>query len=126
MSNDKKAKITLKTQKDLINEYFFLLASAHECIVHKDTDTGKVTYQGPSPDEITLVDAAMNMGFKFTGASASTQEFEIQGAITKVRLLNSFEFDSTRKRMSVIIDDKGVKKLFIKVRMLLIHRVLTT
>jgi len=28
-------------------------------------------YQGPSPDEITLVDAAMNMGFTFVGASAS-------------------------------------------------------
>ena len=60
----------------------------------------------------------MNMGFKFVGASASTQEFEINGRVKKVYLLNSFEFDSTRKRMSVIINDDGVKKLYIKVMLL--------
>lgn len=31
-----------------------------------------------------------------------------------MRLLNSFEFDSTRKRMSVIINDGGLIKLYIK------------
>lgn len=36
------------------------------------------------------------------------------GRAKKVQLLKSFEFDSTRKRMSVIINDNGVIKLFIK------------
>lgn len=36
-------------------------------------------YQGPSPDEITLVDAASNLGFKFLGASNDRIELEIKG-----------------------------------------------
>ena len=36
------------------------------------------------------------------------------GKDKKVKLLRSFEFDSTRKRMSVIINDNGIIKLYIK------------
>jgi phospholipid-transporting ATPase len=32
-SSDGKVKLELKKQKELINEYFFLLSSAHECLV---------------------------------------------------------------------------------------------
>jgi magnesium-transporting ATPase (P-type) len=61
------------------------------------------------------VDAAMNMGYKFTGSSSSQQEFEIQHRPKKIQLLNMFEFDSDRKRMSVIIKDSdGHYKLYIK------------
>ena len=38
----------------------------------------------------------------------------IEGKDVDFEILNSFEFDSDRKRMSVIIRDKGVIKLFIK------------
>jgi phospholipid-transporting ATPase len=55
------------------------------------------------------------MGFKFLGSSASEQNFSILGEEKKVRLLQSFEFDSARKRMSVIIEDNGTYKLLIKV-----------
>lgn len=71
--------MTLRSQRDLICEYFSLLSSAHECLVQRDKQTGAVVYQGPSPDEITLVDAAAHMGFKFMGASASQQDFEVLG-----------------------------------------------
>ena len=36
------------------------------------------------------------------------------GRKKEVQLLNSFEFDSTRKRMSVIVRDNGTIKLYIK------------
>ncbi|CAD8102056.1 unnamed protein product [Paramecium sonneborni] len=112
-SSDGKQQIQIQKQRNLIDEYFFLLSSAHECIIQYDKNQN-ASYQGPSPDEITLVDAAARMGFQFTGASASEQNFKILGREKKVKLLKSFEFDSTRKRMSVIIDDNGVIKLFIK------------
>jgi len=38
------------------------LSTAHEVVAEKDKN-GKVKYQGPSPDEITLVDAARDMQF---------------------------------------------------------------
>ena len=37
------------------------------------------------------------------------------GEEKRVTLLKSFEFDSARKRMSVIIEEDGVYKLLIKV-----------
>ncbi|CAD8163492.1 unnamed protein product [Paramecium pentaurelia] len=113
-SKDNKSQITINNQKELVDYYFFLLSSAHECIIQYDQDKN-TSYQGPSPDEITLVDAAARMGYKFTGASASEQNFMILNQPRKVKLLKSFEFDSNRKRMSVIIqDEKGIIKLLIK------------
>lgn len=57
----------LKNKSDpafpLANEYFTLLSTAHECLVEKDEATGQLNYQGPSPDEITLVDAASRLGY---------------------------------------------------------------
>lgn len=38
------------------------LAVAHEVVSETDKN-GKIFYQGPSPDEISLVDAAKKMGF---------------------------------------------------------------
>ena len=40
-----------------------LLASAHECLTETDLVTNEIRYQGPSPDEIALVDAARRMGY---------------------------------------------------------------
>ncbi|CAD8148969.1 unnamed protein product [Paramecium pentaurelia] len=112
-SNDKNATLEIKTQKELVHEYLMLLSSAHECIAQKGKNS-QINYQGPSPDEITLVDAAMNLGYRFEGQSANEQEFTIRGKQKKVELLSQFEFDSNRKRMSVIIKDNGIYKLYIK------------
>lgn len=42
-----------------------------EMLLIKVSYCRKLNHTGPSPDEITLVDAAAHMGFKFEGASAS-------------------------------------------------------
>ena len=44
----------------------------------------------------------------------SIMEIDVLGVIEKVELLFSFEFNSDRKRMSVIIRHKGVIKLYTK------------
>jgi phospholipid-transporting ATPase len=46
----------------LSEEYFKILGSAHE-VVGEDDKKGNIKYQGPSPDEITLVEAARKMEF---------------------------------------------------------------
>lgn len=38
----------------------------------------------------------------------------VRGKEKRVELLHSFEFDSDRKRMSVIIRDEGIIKMYIK------------
>lgn len=49
-----------------------MLCLAHECVpetVTKDDGTKITFYQGPSPDEVTLVDFAKNQGFDFRETS---------------------------------------------------------
>ena len=55
--------ITFNTRKELAEEYLLALATAHEVVAERDEKTKKLKYQGPSPDEITLVEAAKDMQF---------------------------------------------------------------
>lgn len=57
-----------KDQRQFVVEFLKVLALAHECVpetVSKDDGTKVTFYQGPSPDEVTLVDFAKNQGFDF-------------------------------------------------------------
>lgn len=69
-------------------------------------DPSKIKYQAESPDESALVVAAKVLGFFFHRRSTTTimvQE-SVGDTITELEyeILNVLEFDSTRKRMSVI------------------------
>ncbi len=80
-----------------------LLATCHECVLEKGEDVDDFRYQGPSPDEIALVDAARRMNFVFKGMNMKNMQLDVNYEPVEVELLNSFEFNSDRKRMSVII-----------------------
>lgn len=54
------------------------------------------------------------MGFIFEGASSDTVDVSIRGKKEKLKLLNVFEFNSDRKRMSVIVKDGDIYKMYIK------------
>lgn len=55
------------------------------------------------------------MGFTFEGSSSDTIEMNVRGVKEKVKLFNIFEFNSDRKRMSVIVQDsEGVYKIYVK------------
>ena len=56
--------LSFNSSKELAEEYLTLLAVAHEVVSETDKK-GRKFYQGPSPDQITLVDAAKAMGFQF-------------------------------------------------------------
>jgi magnesium-transporting ATPase (P-type) len=71
-------------------------------------------YQGPSPDEIALVDAAKMMGFEFVKSTKQETTIKIRGELKTVQLLEVFPFNSDRKRMSIVIKEKGVLKLYTK------------
>lgn len=54
------------------------------------------------------------MGFIFEGASSDSIDLSIRGKKEKLKLLNTFEFNSDRKRMSAIVKDGETYKLYIK------------
>ena len=62
-------------------------------------------YNAASPDELALVDGAKQQGFEFIGREPDNILVikDSQGYTLKYKVLNVLEFNSTRKRMSVIV-----------------------
>ncbi|XP_017984736.1 PREDICTED: phospholipid-transporting ATPase 1 [Theobroma cacao] len=99
---------------------FFLALAACNTIVPLIIDTSDPTvklidYQGESPDEQALVYAAAAYGFMLIERTSGHIVIDIQGERQRFNVLGLHEFDSDRKRMSVILGfpDKSVK-LFVK------------
>ena len=65
-------------------------------------DPERMTYQAESPDEAALVAAARAFGFVFHARTSTAVRVREGGADAAYEVLNILEFDSTRKRMSVI------------------------
>ncbi|KAI8075992.1 uncharacterized protein BX664DRAFT_344524, partial [Halteromyces radiatus] len=87
--------------------FFSTLALCHTAIAErsdKNQDSSStIEYKAQSPDEAALVSTARDIGFTFLGREADLLSVNIMGEIKTFDLLNVLEFNSTRKRMSVII-----------------------
>ena len=95
-----------------INNFLEALGVCHTVIAEKKTDkNGKpfVAYNASSPDELALVNGARNLGFAFRERDEEGDmiiDVELPGKakeVRKYRLLNLIEFDSARKRMTVVV-----------------------
>ncbi|GJM99809.1 hypothetical protein PR202_ga16944 [Eleusine coracana subsp. coracana] len=97
--------------RDMIRDFFRLLAICHTCIPEVDDETEKVSYEAESPDEAAFVIAARELGFEFYKRSQRNiivRERDPTRNVVEVRkydLLNMLEFSSSRKRMSVIVKE---------------------
>ncbi|XP_047153651.1 putative phospholipid-transporting ATPase 9 [Vigna umbellata] len=97
---------------NVIKNFFHLLAICHTALPEVDEDTGNVSYETESPDESAFVIAAREIGFEFykrTQTSLSIYESDpVSGDKIErtYKLLNVLEFNSSRKRMSVIVEDE--------------------
>ncbi|XP_051144510.1 putative phospholipid-transporting ATPase 9 [Andrographis paniculata] len=102
-----------------IQKFFRLLALCHTAIPDKDESTGKVTYEAESPDEAAFVIAAREIGFEFfkrTQNSVHVRDLDpVSGEYVErsYKILNVLEFNSARKRMSVILRDEDGKILLL-------------
>ncbi|PON59144.1 P-type ATPase, subfamily IV [Trema orientale] len=99
---------------------FFLALAACNAIVPLVIDTSDprvklIDYQGESPDEQALVYAAATYGFMLVERTSGHIVIDILGQRQRFNVLGLHEFDSDRKRMSVILGcpDKSVK-VFVK------------
>jgi len=69
-----------------------------------------------SPDELALVEGVADQGYIFSGKNAEgviSIERKRDNKIYRFELLNTLDFNSTRKRMSVIIRDCETQKVSI-------------
>ncbi|KAF2988529.1 hypothetical protein EK904_005509 [Melospiza melodia maxima] len=88
-----------------IQKFFFLLAVCHT--VMADTSDGQLHYQAASPDEGALVTAARNFGYVFLSRTQNTITISEMGVQRTYDVLAILDFNSDRKRMSVIVRESG-------------------
>ncbi|KAJ7335243.1 hypothetical protein JRQ81_013184 [Phrynocephalus forsythii] len=88
-----------------IRQFFFLLAVCHTVMV--DASDGELNYQAASPDEGALVTAARNFGFVYLSRTQNTITISEMGTVKTYDVLAILDFNSDRKRMSVIIREPG-------------------
>ena len=95
-----------------IHEFWKALALTNECMV-KD-EKGDIKYIGTSPDDLELVKAAMNQGYKLIETSLNSKIVRITGKDYSFEILKVLGFSSERKRMSIIVRDQFGIKLYSK------------
>ncbi|NWH66211.1 AT8B1 ATPase, partial [Geococcyx californianus] len=88
-----------------IQKFLFLLAVCHTVMV--DASDGQLNYQAASPDEGALVTAARNFGYVFLSRTQNTITISEMGIERTYDVLAILDFNSDRKRMSVIVRESG-------------------
>ncbi|XP_042480914.1 probable phospholipid-transporting ATPase 4 isoform X1 [Macadamia integrifolia] len=96
---------------DVILLFFRILAICHTAIPEPNEETGSFNYEAESPDEGAFLLAAREFGFEFckrTQTSVFIRERYPSGRPIEreYKVLNLLEFNSKRKRMTVIVQDE--------------------
>lgn len=103
----------------LVLEFFLALAACNTIVPlvldTRDSKQKLIDYQGESPDEQALVYAAASYGIVLVERTSGYVVIDVLGDRQRFDILGLHEFDSDRKRMSVIVGcpDKTVK-LYVK------------
>lgn len=98
-------------QSEEIRQFFLNLALCHTVLIEHNNKAdssstslnNNFVYRAESPDEKALVSAAKDAGFTFMNRSKTTMGVDILGKKHDFELLDVLEFNSTRKRTSVLI-----------------------
>ncbi|KAM6396139.1 phospholipid-transporting ATPase IK [Rhynochetos jubatus] len=97
----------------VLREFLRLLALCHTVMVEEKGD--QLVYQAASPDEEALVLAARNLGYVFLARTQDTITISELGKKRTYKVLAMLDFNSDRKRMSVLVrDPQGTIRLYTK------------
>jgi phospholipid-translocating ATPase len=105
-----------EAQQTAVEHFMIALALCHTVITETTPgDPPKIEFKAQSPDEAALVATARDMGFTVLGRTNDDLHLNVLGEDRTYRILNTLEFNSTRKRMSAIVRmPEGNIKLFCK------------
>ncbi|KAJ3272622.1 hypothetical protein HDV01_005369 [Terramyces sp. JEL0728] len=114
--SDLKENLQKGPNQAILNNFLALLSVCHTVIPERDdANPSIVKYQASSPDEAALVEGAKQLGYFFHTRKPKYICISVDGIDIQYELLNINEFNSDRKRMSMVVrcPDKTIK-LFIK------------
>lgn len=103
-------------QKHSTEDFMLALALCHTVITeHTPGDPPQIEFKAQSPDEAALVSTARDCGFTVLGRAGDDLLLNVMGEERTYTVLNTLEFNSSRKRMSAIIRmPDGTIRLFCK------------
>ena len=107
------------TQYEPIEQFLLNITINHDVLTEEIKYSNKHNYQGTSPDEVTLVSAADELGFTFISRENNIITIEIfnheknTNEIKQYRVLQKFDFTSERQRSSIIVRDLSSNKIII-------------
>ena len=91
-------------QKEACERFMLALALCHTVITERTPgDPPKIEFKAQSPDEAALVATARDVGFTVMGRGNDSIILNVLGEDREYQVLNTLEFNSSRKRMSAII-----------------------
>lgn len=97
------------------NAHFMLvLALCHTVLPDKVSDNPpRIDFKAQSPDEAALVATARDCGYALVERTTNGVVINVQGEDKEFEVLNTLEFNSSRKRMSAIIRMPDTGKIFL-------------
>ena len=88
---------------EALYDFFRCINLCHDCISITDED-GKVCYNGPSVDEVTLLEMARDSEYSnFVTRDADTVSIIVNGEKETYSVVQTFPFTSERKAMSIVL-----------------------
>ncbi len=115
---DKKFFEDIRRPDHAAHEILFLLSTCHT--INIENKNGEMKYSASSPDELALCNFARLCGYEYIGTNQNEisvlyrKELSKHEEIRKYKILHVLEFNSDRKRMSVILEHDGKIILFCK------------
>ena len=102
-------------------EHFFINIIINHDVLIETNSKGEILFQGASPDEITLVNAAYEFGFCFISRENEIISIEIRGQNgsvkkNKFKILQKFDFTSERQCSSIIVKDITLNKIILYIK----------
>ena len=102
------------SSNETFNNFLRCIGLCHDCIsVKNDKAPLGIAYNGPSVDEVCLLDMTRDSGLGyFTDRDSTHVRMMLDGKEEEFELLRTFKFTSDRKAMSVVIKDPVTGKVY--------------
>lgn len=103
-----------QNEKNTVNDFLLNLAICNTVVPTIGND-GEIVYQAESPDEEALVQGAAYLGYRLMSRTNDKIEVEVHKQTFTFDVLATLEFNSERKRMSIICrKPDGIIRLYCK------------
>ena len=83
----------------------------------ENLNSSKLKYQASSPDELCFIKFCLKLGIEYKGEDTDSSDvirnIQFRDQFLKYKILQVLEFDSSRKRMSVIVEDMQTNEIML-------------